>query len=91
MTDTDCTTHRAVTDVDIHNRHKCKWCDRTATTTVTYDDSGYTSSVCGPCARDFNEWQAEERRELDRLASSAGYDGPHYADTMSGGIVYLGG
>jgi hypothetical protein len=44
-------------------------------------------AVCLDCSRSYHEWL----REQDRVVASEGFEGPYYADTMSGGCIYLGG
>ena len=57
-----------------------------ATTVIDRSADGLDPvTVCRDCAHDLLEW----RREEDRPESA--YDGPIYADTMSGGCVYIGG
>jgi len=69
----------------------CRWCEEngvkaTATYTVvvyTDEDGDETEDVCRTCADDFDAWQREEEQP------SEGYDGPYFADTMSGGCAQL--
>jgi hypothetical protein len=68
---------------------RCDWDD----TPNDYRDAGdhlpaterrESSHVCRHCAADYDAWAAEDARpDWD------GYDGPQYADTMSGGVVCL--
>lgn len=65
----------------------CPWCvdcEPSPATTSVIDESGDEVIVCRACARDFWEWMATE------AYASEGYDGPHFADTMSGGCIYMG-
>lgn len=61
------------------------WIGR-ATTAIT-TEGGDKVTVCRSCANDYHDYL----REFDNPYATDGYDGPHYADTMSGGCTYLGG
>ena len=59
----------------------CPWCqDNVACVHIPDADT----VVCGFCARDYAAWEREDRGEV-----AEGYDGPHFVDTMSGGVMQL--
>jgi len=64
----------------------CPWCnERKATTTLDRSEDDLDPiEVCSYCAEDYAAWLREENAE-----SLEDYDGPHYADTMSGGCILL--
>ncbi len=65
----------------------CPYCeDGKATTEIVLED-GDTETVCRPCSRDYGAWLREQESQV----AAEGYDGPYFADTMSGGCIYLGG
>jgi hypothetical protein len=70
----------------------CTWClqadgRRVAAKVTVVDECEDTVAVCLDCSRSYHEWL----REQDRVVASEGFEGPYYADTMSGGCIYLGG
>lgn len=69
----------------------CVWCadpdnypEPTNKVAITDIDG---TPVCRSCADDYAAWECEQ----NAIYYEEGYDGPHYADTMSGGCVLLGG
>lgn len=65
----------------------CPWCEECTATTEITTESGDKEVVCAYCALDYEEWLREE----DSALEGEFYDGPYFADTMSGGCVYLRG
>lgn len=71
-----------------NDRPCCPWCDdKPATTTI--DTECGKRKVCYTCAKDYREWEAEQDRAERAQADAYLYDGPYFADTMSGGCIQL--
>jgi transcriptional regulator NrdR family protein len=54
----------------------------------TVDVEGEARRLCGACARDYTAWVREQ--DAAPVVGWEGYDGPSYADTMSGGTYVAG-
>ena len=53
-------------------------------------ESKFVGECCTFCATDCSA--ADEARSIRESWTEYGdYEGPHFADTMSGGVIYLGG
>jgi len=59
-----------------------------ASRVVTYED-GSTARVCMTCADDYARWEWEEFLDRESEVNGYAYDGPYFADTMSGGCIEL--
>lgn len=66
--------------------HTCPYCDDTCSALYTVaDEWGNTTLVCWDCRESYNEWLRAEQVS----AHAVDYDGPVYADTMSGGCILV--
>jgi hypothetical protein len=65
----------------------CPYCDDSAHLYPVSDHAGDIIHLCYECKSEYEAWIARDS-ECQR-ANAEGYDGPDYADTMSGGVVLL--